>query len=171
MDERSDSTRDPEDADDGSQLVGLISDTHGLLRPRVFEVFDGVSHILHAGDIGGPAILEDLSAIAPVTAVWGNMDGPEVRSLTAEWQELEFGGIRIVMIHGHQIADPRRLTGRFPDAGVIVHGHTHLPAHQKVDGKLILNPGSAGPRRAGKPVTVALARLGEAGVSVRHLHL
>jgi putative phosphoesterase len=171
MDERRDSMAEPAAAFAETRLVGVISDTHGLLRPQVFEVFRGVSHILHAGDVGDPTILADLAAVAPVTAVWGNMDGHGIRAVTQEEAVVELGRTRIAMIHGHQLSDYGRLPGRFPEARVIVHGHTHLPADRRIDGTLVLNPGSAGPRRQGKPVTVALLRLGPDGVLVRHVRL
>lgn len=171
MDERRDSTAESTATFPDSTRVGVISDTHGLLRPGVFEAFRGVSHILHAGDVGDSTILADLAAIAPVTAVWGNMDGHEVRSDMPEEALVELQGVRIAVIHGHQLGDYGRLPARFPEARVIVHGHTHLPANRLVGGTLVLNPGSAGPRRPGKPVTVALLHLDPDGVLARHVHL
>jgi putative phosphoesterase len=171
MDERRDSRAEPRVASAGTRWVGVISDTHGLLRPGVFEAFRGVSHILHAGDVGDPMILEDLAALAPVTAVWGNMDGPEIRAVTLEEAVLELARTPIAVIHGHQLEDYERLPARFPAAGVIVHGHTHLPSSDRIDDTLVLNPGSAGPRRSGKPVTVALLRLDPDGARARHVHL
>ena len=151
--------------------VGVISDTHGLLRPEVFEAFHDVSHILHAGDVEDPLILTELAALAPVTAVWGNMDGQEIRAVTQEEVALELARTPIAMIHGHQFSELRRLRERFPLARVIVHGHTHLPSQRRIDGALVLNPGSAGPRRPGKPVSVALLDLSPAGVRARHIRL
>ncbi len=171
MDERRDSTTEPTPASAETRWVGVISDTHGLLRPGVFEAFRGVSHILHAGDVGDPMILEDLAVLAPVTAVWGNMDGPEIQAVTLEEAAVELARTPIAVIHGHQLSDYGRLPARFPEARVIVHGHTHLPSNHQIDGTLILNPGSAGPRRPGKPVTVALLRLDPDGVRARHVPL
>lgn len=171
MDERRDSTAGPAAASSETPWVGVISDTHGLLRPEVFEVFRGVSHILHAGDVGDPMILEDLAALAPVTAVWGNMDGHGIRAVTSEEAVVELEQTPIAVIHGHQLSDYGRLPARFPEARVIVHGHTHLPADRRINGTLVLNPGSAGPRRQGQPVTVALLRLDSDGARARHVHL
>lgn len=171
MDERRDSRAQPTAGSAQTRWVGVISDTHGLLRPGVFEAFQGVCHILHAGDVGDAAILEDLAALAPVTAVWGNMDGQDIRAVTQEEAILEVARTSIALIHGHQTADYGRLPARFPTASVIVHGHTHQPSERRIDGRLILNPGSAGPRRPGKPVTVALLRLDSGGTRARHVHL
>jgi putative phosphoesterase len=171
MDELGDSTALPFDASGGSELIGVISDTHGLLRPQVFEAFRGVRHILHAGDVGDPNILVDLSVLAPVTAVWGNMDGPDVRAVTEEAREIVLFGTSISVIHGHQTLDHSGLGRHFPGAKVIVHGHTHTPSQGHVDGVLVLNPGAAGPRRPGKPVTVALLRLAPGGPAAHHIHL
>ncbi|MEJ2312830.1 MAG: metallophosphoesterase family protein [Gemmatimonadales bacterium] len=171
MDERRDSRAESTVASAGTRWVGVISDTHGLLRPGVFKAFRGVSHILHAGDVGDPLILEDLATLAPVTAVWGNMDGSEIRAVTREEAVVELARTPIAVIHGHQLSDYGSLPARFPTARVIVHGHTHLPSLDRIDDALVLNPGSAGPRRAGKPVTVALLELDSDGAHARHLHL
>jgi len=162
------------EAPDGAASViriGIVADTHGLLRSEVFDAFRGVQHILHAGDVGDPSILDDLSALAPVIAVWGNMDGATVRDLTGEVRGIDIGGMRIEVLHGHQLADYAALPGRFPHARVIVHGHTHLPSNRRIDGVLVLNPGSAGPRRPGKPVTVAILDIVDGEAMARHVHL
>ena len=151
--------------------IGVVADTHGLLRSEVFDAFRGVQHILHAGDVGDPSILDDLAALAPVTAVWGNMDGATVCDLTSEVREIDIGGIQIVVLHGHQLADYAVLPSRFPHARVVVHGHTHLPSNRRIDGVLVLNPGSAGPRRPGKPVTVAILDIADREATARHVHL
>ena len=157
---------------EASVRVGILSDTHGLLRPELFEVFEGVDRILHAGDVGAPGILLDLEAIAPVEAVWGNVDGSEVRQEALEALELELGGVRVAVAHGHRVQpDYERLMDRFPDAALVVHGHTHEPALRRVDGRLLLNPGAAGHRRFRLPVSVALARLGPDGVEVEFVEL
>lgn len=171
MDERRNSTAESTAISAESIQVGVISDTHGLLRPEVFEAFRGVAHVLHAGDVGDSTILADLAALAPVTAVWGNMDGHGIRAVTPEEAIVQLGGTRIAMVHGHQLGDYGRLPARFPEARVIVHGHTHLPTNRVVGGTLILNPGSAGPRRPGKPITVALLHVDPGGVLARHVHL
>lgn len=142
--------------------VGVISDTHGQLRPEVFDVFRDVDHLFHAGDVGDPEILADLEALAPVHAVHGNMDRWDVRERARATVERTLGGVRIAMTHGHRTQAYDALPQRFPEARVIVYGHTHEPAGRWVGSTLLLNPGSAGPRRAGKPITVALLVL-EAG--------
>ncbi len=129
--------------------IGLISDTHGLLRPEVFDLFAGVDRILHAGDIGSVEILIELEAIAPVTAVRGNTDGFEVRARVPEVAELELADRRIVVVHGDQFGTPGPLELRaaYPSADIVVYGHTHRPLVDRAEGKLVVNPGAAGPRR------------------------
>ena len=138
-------------------VIGLISDTHGLLRNEVYGAFEGVDEILHAGDIGDPAILDELEVIAPVQAVYGNVDGWDVRRRVSERVELERAGQRLVMIHGHQYGSPKVevLARDFPSASVIVYGHTHQPLIRRQGGALVINPGSAGQRRFRAPVTAA----------------
>lgn len=145
--------------------VGVISDTHGLLRPEVFELFSGVDHILHGGDVGSPDLLTELEAIAPVTAVWGNTDGFGLRARVPEVARVSLGGMDVVVIHGHQFGSPNptRLARAYPDAGLVVFGHTHEAVIEQVGSTLAINPGSAGPRRFRQPVTVAIATVGEAG--------
>jgi hypothetical protein len=141
--------------------IGLISDTHGLLRNEVYAAFEGVDEILHAGDVGDPAILDELEVIAPVRAVFGNVDGFDVREVAPERLELERAGHRIAVVHGHQWGSPRvpYLAEAFHDFAVVVYGHTHQPLIERTDGLLIVNPGSAGHRRFNKPVTVATLEL------------
>lgn len=151
--------------------IGVIGDTHGLLRPEALEALEEVDRILHTGDVGDPGILAELEALAPVQAVWGNVDGWDVREHAAEVVETEADGVRIAMIHGHQLRDHDRLAERYPDARVVLHGHTHLPKARWISSTLVLNPGSAGPRRAGKPVTLAFLRIRSGEVEARHLDL
>jgi uncharacterized protein len=141
--------------------VGLISDTHGLLRPQVFDALAGVERILHAGDIGPPAILAELETVAPVTAVWGNTDGFDVRQRTVPMAELELGGRRVVVLHGHQLGSPAppALRSACPDADIIVYGHTHRPLVDRTDDVLVVNPGAAGAARFGIPPSVAILTL------------
>ena len=141
--------------------IGLISDTHGLLRNEVYAAFETADEILHAGDVGDPAILTELEVIAPVTAVYGNVDGWDVRETAAECLELERCGEKIVVIHGHQFGSPRAedLVAAYPQSSVIIYGHTHQPIVETVDGTLVVNPGSAGLQRFGKPVTAAMLDL------------
>ncbi len=153
--------------------VGVVSDTHGTLRSEVLHLFCGVDVILHAGDVGDPQILTDLAVVAPLRAVEGNVDGWDVRREVEEDVEVEVAGVRIAVAHGHRVGDYGALADRYPDARVIVHGHSHTPkVDRREDGRLVLNPGSAGPKRLRKPVTAALLRIlpdGELEVEIRDL--
>jgi len=149
--------------------IGVISDTHGLLRPEVFEVFSEVDLIIHAGDIGPSSILDDLKAIAPVVAVWGNTDGFEIRHAVPEIIEQEIEGLSFVVVHGHQLGSPtpENLTTRWPDALVIIYGHTHRPLLTLVDNVVtVMNPGGAGQRRFDLPPSVGILEL-EPGIPPR----
>ena len=149
--------------------LGVISDTHGLLRPEVFDAFEGVDHILHAGDVGNPGILSDLGALAPVTAVYGNTDGAELRRILPPVALLELDGFDIVVTHGDQLGNPtpEALHAAFPDAQIIVYGHTHKPLLTLVDVVVtVLNPGGAGARRFKLPPSVGILEL-EAGIPPR----
>lgn len=142
--------------------IGIISDTHGLLRAEVFDRFAGVEHILHAGDVGPEGLLTELEAIAPVTAVWGNTDDWDVRRRVPEIASLELAGVRVVVLHGQQLGSPtpEKAAAAHPDAGLVVFGHSHRPAIQRVGTVLAVNPGSAGPPRFGSTPTLAIADLG-----------
>ena len=148
--------------------IGIISDTHGLLRREVFERFAGVEHILHAGDVGPAHILTELEAIAPVTAVWGNTDGFEIRRRVPEIARVELGGVSIVVLHGMQLGSPtaEKAAKAHPDAGLVVFGHSHQPVVRRVGSVLAVNPGSAGPQRFRDPITCALGTIGDGTVSV-----
>jgi putative phosphoesterase len=149
--------------------LGVISDTHGLLRPEVFDAFEGVDHILHAGDVGKPEILSDLQALAPVTAVYGNTDGMELRRLLPQVAMVELDGFDIVVTHGDQFGSPTpdALHSAFPDAQIIVYGHTHRPLLKIVDVVVtVMNPGGAGARRFKLPPSVGILEL-EAGIPPR----
>lgn len=139
--------------------IGVLSDTHGLLRPEAWAALEGVEHILHAGDIGSVDLLTELEALAPVSAVWGNTDGWGVRQRVPEVVEKELDGVAVVVIHGHQLGSPTpaALAARYPRAGLIVFGHTHTPVIERVGGVLVVNPGSAGPRRFNLPISLAHA--------------
>ena len=130
-----------------THVVGLISDTHGLIRPRVHAALSGVELILHAGDVGGPAILDELRLIAPVRAVFGNTDPPGEPGLEDEIA-IEVGGLRVHVSHGHEVGSPTpaKLAARY-DAEVVIYGHTHRPLVTRHDGRLFVNPGAAGPKR------------------------
>lgn len=131
----------------GPVRIGLIADTHGLLRPDVHRAFAGVSMILHAGDVCGDEILDELNLIAPTQAVCGNCDEPWNGRL-AERLDLEIAGVTIHVSHGHEFGRPRAATiAAAYDADVCVYGHTHRQLIERVGERLILNPGSAGARR------------------------
>lgn len=149
--------------------IGVISDTHGLLRPEVFDVFSGVDLIIHAGDIGPIDLLDDLRAIAPVRAVWGNTDDFGIRRAVPEIVEEEIEGLSFVVVHGHQLGSPtpENLTERWPDALVIIYGHTHRPLLTLVDRVVtVMNPGGAGRRRFDLPPSVGILEL-EPGIPPR----
>ena len=148
-------------------VIGVISDTHGLLRPEAGTALHGVEMILHAGDIGKPEILEELSKIAPVTAVRGNNDTGEWARNIPDFQRLEIGGISIYMLHDLKEFNYADET---IDADVLIFGHSHKPMIEERDGVVHLNPGSAGPRRFKLPVTVALLNV-EGQVSAEIINL
>lgn len=132
--------------------IGIISDTHGLLRSEAVDALQGVDRILHAGDIGKPEHLEILARIAPVTAIRGNIDRGAWAEALPETATLAVGGLRIYMIHDRKElrADPAQ-----EGWNVVISGHSHKPGIEDVDGVLWLNPGAAGPRRFRLPVTLA----------------
>jgi uncharacterized protein len=149
--------------------IGVIADTHGLLRPEVFEVFREVDHIVHGGDVGPPSLLDELQVIAPVTAVYGNTDGPDLRRRVPRVARLELDGFTIVVTHGDQFGSPtpEKLQATFPDAEIIVYGHTHRPLLTLVDVVVtVMNPGGAGPRRFDLPASVGILEL-EPGIPPR----
>lgn len=129
-------------------VIGLISDTHGLLRAGVHDALAGVSMILHAGDVGGDEILDELALIAPVQAVFGNCDAPWTPGLAQE-RVLEVDGVRIHVSHGHELGRPRpaKVAAAYPGFDVLVYGHTHIQSVERVGDVLVVNPGAAGARR------------------------
>jgi putative phosphoesterase len=133
------------------KTIGLISDTHGLLRPEAVRALAGVSHIIHAGDIGGAEILEALRKIAPVYAVRGNNDkGPWAAAIPL-CEALELEGVSIHVLHDLKEID---LDPKAAGFDVVVSGHSHKPTVTERDGVTFINPGSAGPRRFKLPVTI-----------------
>lgn len=149
--------------------LGVISDTHGRLPNEVFEVFEQVDLILHAGDIGHPDILTALRAVAPVTAVHGNTDGFDIRSLAPEVVVTRIEGFDFLLLHGHQFGQPsaESVHAAYPDAEVIIFGHTHKALLAVVDQVVtVMNPGSAGAPRDGMPPSVGILEL-EAGIPPR----
>jgi len=149
--------------------LGVISDTHGLLRAEVLEVFEGVDHILHGGDVGRWEVMVELQALAPVTAVYGNVDDLEIRSKLPQVAEVELDGFRIVVTHGDQLGSPTpaKLHAAFPGAEIIVYGHTHKPLLELVDKTVtVMNPGGAGAPRFGLLPSVGILEL-EPGIPPR----
>ena len=132
-------------------MIGVISDTHGLLRPEALAALRGVDRILHAGDVGELEVLDALRAVAPVTAVRGNVDHGAVGATLRETEVIEIEGISIYMLHEIQKLDLRPEAAGFR---VIVYGHSHRPLIEEKKGVVYFNPGSAGPRRFRLPVSV-----------------
>jgi len=153
--------------------IGLISDTHGRLRPEVLDHFEGVDRIVHAGDIGDVAILTALEAVAPVSAVWGNTDGFEIRQHVRETETFETDGRTVLVVHGHRIGSPTPsgLAVAYPGHDIVVFGHTHRPARERVGGSLFLNPGSAGAPRFGLAPSIAICELTDGGEDFRLIAL
>jgi len=149
--------------------LGVIADTHGLLRPEVFDVFGNVDHILHAGDLGPLDLLAELETLAPVTAVYGNIDGFDVRARLPQVARIELDGFRIVVTHGDQFGSPtpEGVQQAFPDAEILIYGHTHRPLLTLVDVVVtVMNPGGAGHRRFNLPPSVGILEL-EPGIPPR----
>jgi len=140
-------------------IIGLISDTHGLVRPQVHTALAGVELILHAGDVGGDEVLDELALIAPVLAVYGNTDAPGDPRLR-EAIDRTYGGVSVHVSHGHEVGSPTpaRLLERYA-AQVIVYGHTHRQHVAQVDGRLVVNPGAAGAKRFKLEPSVARLRI------------
>ena len=144
--------------------VGVISDTHGLLRPEAIAALAGVDHILHAGDVGDARILERLRAIAPLTAIRGNVDVSGVCATLPATDAVELGGRLFYLVHSIHDLD---INPAVAGVAMVVSGHSHRADVEKRDGILYLNPGSAGPRRFDLPVTLAKVSLTEREMSVR----
>jgi uncharacterized protein len=142
--------------------IGLVSDTHNLLRPQVLEYLRGSDHIIHAGDICGDAVLQALAGLAPLTAVRGNNDRGAWADRLQEAETLHLGGIAIHVIH-----DLKELVHPLA-ARVVVSGHSHKPLVEERDGVLYVNPGSAGPRRFKLPISAGELRI-EGGAVTAHL--
>ena len=153
-----------------ARLIGLISDTHGLVRPSVFDALAGVEMILHAGDVGA-GVLEELGTIAPVRAVYGNTDAPGTPELS-ESLDLDVAGVRIHVSHGHELGapTPEKLLATY-DAEVIVYGHTHRQLVVSVEGRWVVNPGAAGQRRFNLKPSVARLTIARGQASVEIVEL
>lgn len=155
-------------ADRACPAIGLIADTHGLLRPQALNALSGSDLIIHAGDIGDGGILESLRSIAPVVAVRGNNDHGAWADDLPEVARTRVAGIEILTVHA--IAD-LRLDPAGSAVRIVVHGHSHRPEQDERDGVLYVNPGSAGPRRFRLPVSVARLRLVASRIDVEMLPL
>lgn len=136
--------------------IGVISDTHGLLRPEAIQALIGVDHILHAGDIGDPLILDKLRWIAPLTAIRGNIDRSGPCGMLPATEAVELGGRLFYLVHALQDLDINPVAA---SVAVVVTGHTHRANVEQRDQVLYLNPGSAGPRRFDLPITLAKVSL------------
>jgi putative phosphoesterase len=148
--------------------IGLISDTHGLLRKEAVEALRGSELIIHAGDVGKPEILEELKKIAPVVAVRGNVDTEPWAQALPETAVAKAGSVLIYVLHDVKTLDLNPAAAGFH---IVVSGHSHKPAKTECDGVLYINPGSAGPRRFQLPVTVARLRLGGTPYKVEFVDL
>jgi uncharacterized protein len=148
--------------------IGLISDTHGLLRPEALAFLRGCEHIVHGGDIGNADILEALAALAPLTAVRGNNDAAAWAEVVPETALVELGGLRLYAIHdlAQLDIDPAAAGVR-----VVVSGHSHRPRAEERDGVLYVNPGSAGPRRFSLPISAAELQIEDGAITPRIVEL
>ncbi len=148
--------------------IAVLSDTHGLLRPAVTNALLGVDHILHAGDVGDPLILERLASIAPVTAIRGNIDLAGPCSLLPATEMVRLGGVLFYLVHS--IAD-LDIEPTAAGVRVVVSGHSHKPALHKVNGVTYLNPGSVGPRRFSLPIAMAFVTIRSGQIKVEQVEL
>jgi uncharacterized protein len=145
-------------------LVGVLSDTHNLLRPEVLSALAGVEHILHAGDVGDIEILTTLRTLAPVTAIRGNIDRHGDCALLPATEMIALGGHLVYLVHALEDLD---LSPTAAGISIVVYGHSHKPCVDRRNGVLYLNPGSAGPRRFNLPVTLALVTITATGIEAR----
>ncbi len=143
-------------------LIGVISDTHGLLRPEALAALRGADHILHAGDVGDPAILDDLRAIAPLTAIRGNIDSSGTCARLPATEFVDFGGYSLYMLHNLAELD---LDPAAAGISLVISGHSHQPRIDRRKGVLYFNPGSAGPRRFSLPVSLGLLEIGRSAIT------
>jgi len=148
--------------------IGLISDTHGLLRPEALRALEGSELIIHAGDVGKPEIIDALEALAPVVAVRGNVDTEAWASALPETEVVETNSATIYVLHDVQSLDLDPVAAGFH---IIVSGHSHKPTRTEHGGVLYINPGSAGPRRFQLPVTVARLDIGQTPWKVNFINL
>ena len=149
-------------------IVGVISDTHGLLRTEAVELLRRSEHIIHAGDIGAPEIIPELEKIAPVTAIRGNVDTQAWARRFPETEVVELGGLHIYVIHDANALD---LSAKAAGFAAVISGHSHKPKQEVKDGVLYLNPGSAGPRRFNLPISVGKMVITSGKVSTEILEI
>lgn len=148
--------------------IGVISDTHGLLRPEAEQYLAGVAHIVHAGDIGRPDVIARLQRIASVTAIRGNVDTDDWAQCYPDTETVGLGGRSLHVLHDiHELKIDPLSSG----VDVVISGHSHHPRVETIEGVLYLNPGSAGPRRFNLPVTLAILELDQSGLrpTIHHL--
>lgn len=152
-------------------VVGLISDTHGLLRPSVHKALEGVDLILHSGDVGGDEILTELRIIAPVHAVYGNTDDMHDPGLSQE-VVLDVGGMSVHVSHGHEVGSPtpEKLVERYSQ-DIVVYGHTHRQMISRIGNQLVVNPGAAGRQRFRLLPTVARLTIADGKADVELIPL
>ena len=148
--------------------IGIISDTHGLLRPEAVEMLRGSEHIIHAGDIGAPEIIPELWKIAPVTAIRGNVDTQAWARSFAETEVVELGGLDIYILHDANAID---LNPKAAGFAAVISGHSHKPKQEMKDGVLYFNPGSAGPKRFNLPISVGKLEIVDGKLSAEVLLL
>jgi putative phosphoesterase len=149
-------------------IVGVISDTHGLLRPEAVELLRGSEHIIHAGDIGAAEIIPELEKIAPVTAIRGNVDTQEWARRFAQTEVVELAGLYLYVIHDANALDLNPKAGGF---AAVISGHSHKPMQEVREGVLYFNPGSAGPRRFSLPISVGRMTIAGGKVSAEILQI
>jgi putative phosphoesterase len=149
-------------------IIGVISDTHGLLRPEAVEWLRGSEHIIHAGDIGAPEIIPELEKIAPVTAIRGNVDTQAWARRFPETEVVELGGLFLYVIHDANALD---LNPKAAGFAAVISGHSHNPKQQVKDGVLYFNPGSAGARRFKLPISLGRLMIVDGKVSAEILEI
>ncbi len=150
------------------KTIGVISDTHGLLRPEALRALQGSDLIVHAGDVGDPKILATLKTLAPVFAVRGNVDTQEWARALPETEVIETDSVTTYVLHDVQTLDLNPAAAGFQ---IVISGHSHKPGHMLREGVLFLNPGSAGPRRFDLPVTIARIDLSQMPFQVTFIDL
>ncbi|AFL87621.1 phosphoesterase, MJ0936 family [Terriglobus roseus DSM 18391] len=143
--------------------IAVLSDTHGLLRPEVIAKIQGVDHILHAGDVGNADFLDQLSAIAPVTAIRGNIDVHSPCADLPATEMVEIAGVTFYLVHSVADLD---ISPTAAGVRVVISGHSHKPGHDTRNGVLYLNPGSVGPRRFKLPIAMAFVMISEGNITV-----